>query len=249
MTFYDPVESTFYARCVESLLTSTQLRRYLAQGVVELGAGSGLPVIEAVRRAESTVRVRGFERDPVACDTARRLVDLKGPATYTVTCGDFFTHTATAVERCAIANPPYLPGCPPAASADGVAAPSDGPSLCGGQHGAEITCRVLAGRFDLVMMMVASIADPLGVLAEAAAHGYRLLDWTTRPIRFGQFCREPTVWRRIQEMTAAGEAFHSADEYLLAGVTWLRDPGADLPGADPAVLARLLAAGNAEAAA
>ncbi|MCK9897148.1 methyltransferase [Frankia sp. AgB32] len=240
MTFYDPVESAFYSWCVERLLTSADLRPYTARGVVELGAGSGRPLIDAVRRAESTSRIRGFEHDPQAYRTARRMIDLKGPATYTVELGDFFAHAETAPERCVIANPPYLPARGP------------GPDLYGGRDGAEVTCRLLGGRFDLVMLMVSSIADPLGVLAQAAARGYRLVDWSARPIRFGRHCRQPAVWNRIQALAAAGEAFYGPDEYLLAGITWLRDDGAvadTVPGADPAVLAQVLCAGNGAVAA
>ncbi|SNQ46774.1 conserved hypothetical protein [Frankia canadensis] len=240
-TFYDPVESSFYSWCVERLLASAQLRPLTAAGVAELGAGSGLPLIEAVGRAESAARVRGFEHDPQAFRAARRLVELKAPANYSVEFGDFFAHAVSAQERCVIANPPYLPARPDAAH---------GPDLYGGRDGAEVTRRLLAGPFDLVMLMVSSIADPLGVLTEARDRGYRLLDWAVRPIRFGEHCREPAVWRHIEALTTRGRAFHRADEYVLAGVTWLREGCAPhLPGADPAVLAHVLAPGGERAAA
>jgi hypothetical protein len=240
-TFYDPEESSFYSWCVEWLLTCPDLRPYTADGVAELGAGSGLPLIEAVGRAEATARVRAFEHDPQAFRTARRLVDLKGPANYTVEFGDFFAGVTTARERCVIANPPYLPARPTSA---------DGPDLYGGRHGAEVTRRLLAGPFDLVMLMVSSIADPLDVLAEAGRRGYRLLDWAARPIRFGTHCREPAVWQRIHTLAADGRAFFRPQDYVLAGVTWLRRGRAPhLTGSDPEILAHVLRVGGGEVAA
>ncbi|MCM3886965.1 methyltransferase [Frankia sp. R82] len=241
MTFYDPVESSFYASCVEKVLSSAPLRAHTAAGVVELGAGSGVPVIEAAERVGPTVRVRGFEHDLESYYLARRLVDGAETATYTVEFGDFFTYAAIAKERCVIANPPYLPS--------RSARPGE-PDLYGGPSGAEVTDRILAGPFDLAMLMVASIADPLAVLAQATRHGYQIVDWTVRPIRFGAYCREPAVWRRLQALAADGQAFFHPQEYMLAGITWLRAPLADdLPQADPAVLAGVLTSGAREVAA
>ncbi|KLL12473.1 MULTISPECIES: class I SAM-dependent methyltransferase [Protofrankia] len=237
MAFYDPVESSFYSWCVERLLSCAQLSPYTAAGVAELGAGTGIPLLEAVGRSETLARVRGFERDPDAFRSARRLTELKGPVNYTVQFGDFFRYASGATERCVVANPPYLPGQPRRPGA---------PDLYGGARGAEVTCRILGCSFDLVMVMVASISDPLGVLAEATRCGYRVVDWVTRPIRFGPYCRDPEVWRRIQSLAAAGQAFFHQEGYLLAGVTWIRDHSrAYPPGRDSVVLAQVLSAGAA----
>jgi hypothetical protein len=236
MTFYDPIESTFYSWCVERLLASAELDRYTAGGVVELGAGSGIPLLEAVSRAETTTRIRGFERDPEAFRTARRLVELKGPANYTVELADFFEYAETANERCVIANPPYLPG------SDGAGRGGLG-ALCGGERGAEVTRRLLDGPFDLALLMVASISDPLGVLEEASRRGYRVLDWSVRPITFGRYSREPAVWEQIRAQAEDGRAFFAPDGYLLAGVTWVRDGGSPAAGTDPGALARVLTVG------
>jgi hypothetical protein len=246
MTFYDPIESTFYSWCVERLLASAELDRYTAGGVVELGAGSGIPLLEAVSRAETTTRIRGFERDPEAFRTARRLVELKGPANYTVELADFFEYAETADERCVIANPPYLPGSDlPGSDLPG----SDGAgrgglrTLCGGERGAQVTRRLLDGPFDLALLMVASISDPLGVLEEASRRGYRVLDWSVRPITFGRYSREPAVWEQIRAQAEDGRAFFAPDGYLLAGVTWIRDGGSPAAGTDPDALARVLTVG------
>ncbi|CUU59816.1 hypothetical protein Ga0074812_13221 [Parafrankia irregularis] len=211
--FYDPVESTFYAWCVERLLTSSSAAPYLRDGVVELGAGSGLPIVEALRRCEVPVQVRGFERDPESFRMASRLVALKAPPGYSVEPGDFFDQGLDGPERVAIANPPYL------------AAPTgdtSAPELWGGESGAEVTRRLLSGPFDVLMLMMASIADPLGVIDHAACSGYLVADWCARPIPFGRHSREPVVHRRLRELHAEGRAFSSEAGYLLAGVTLLR---------------------------
>lgn len=211
--FYDPVESAFYSWCVERLLRSPAAAPHLVGGVVELGAGTGLPIIEALSRCEARVPVRGFERDPESFRVASRLVATKAPPGYTVEPGDFFDRGVDGPERVAVANPPYL------------AAPSDDtgtPELWGGESGAEVTRRLLCGPFDVLMLMVASIADPLGVIDHAEGSGYTVTDWYVRPIPFGRHSREPAVHRRIRELGAEGRAFSSDAGYLLAGVTWLR---------------------------
>ncbi|WP_235497857.1 MULTISPECIES: methyltransferase [unclassified Frankia] len=172
--FYDPVEYTFYAWCVERLLSSASVAPYLRDGVVELGAGSGLPIVEALRRCEMPVQARGFERDPESFRIASRLAALKAPPGYSVEPGDFFDRGLDGPERVAIANPPYL------------AAPTgktSAPELWGGESGAEVTCRMLSGPFDVLMLMMASIADPVGVIDHAARSGYLVVDWCARPNR------------------------------------------------------------------
>lgn len=230
--FYDTVESTFYAWCVERLLRSAVAAPHLTGGIVELGVGTGLPVIEALSRCEATVPVRGFERDPDSFRVAARLVDAKGPPGYTVEPGDFFEQALDGPERIAVANPPYL-----AAPADDAGTPE----LWGGESGAEVTRRLLSGPFDVLMLMVASIADPLGVIEHAGLSGYTVQDWSVCPITFGPHSRRAGVHGRIDELRAEGRAFSSGTDYLLAGVTWLRTGSADAGRAE--VLRRVLTAG------
>ncbi|MCL9762726.1 methyltransferase [Frankia sp. AiPa1] len=224
--FYDPVESSFYSWCVERLLRSAAAAPFLGAGIVELGAGTGLPIIEALSRCEATVTVRGFERDPESLRVARRLVAMKAPPGYTVEPGDFFEHGVHGPELVAVANPPYL------------AAPPDDPGtpeLWGGERGSGVTCRLLSGPFDVVMLMVASIADPLAVIDHAEASGYLVADWCVRPIVFGRHSRAAGVQGRLEELRAQGRAFSSDAGYLLAGVTWQRagmPPGGGDPNAD-----------------
>ncbi|WP_232425198.1 methyltransferase [Pseudofrankia inefficax] len=200
--------------------------------------GTGIPLLEAIDRSESSVPVRGYERDPGAYRAARRLADRKGPANYSVEFGDFFEYAARAKERCVVANPPYLPA---------EARRPDGPGLHGGARGAAVTRRILGCPFDLAMLMISSISDPLGVLSEAGRRGYRVLDWAVRPIPFGPFCRDSAVWPILETLAADGQAYFRPEGYLLAGVTWVRDAVARLPGGDAAVLAQVMRAASAGA--
>ncbi|MCK9901593.1 methyltransferase [Parafrankia colletiae] len=230
--FYDTVESTFYAWCVERLLSSAVAAPHLAGGIVELGAGTGLPIIEALSRCEASVPVRGFERDPDSFRVAAHLVAAKGPPGYTVEPGDFFEQALDGPERIAVANPPYL-----AAPADDTGTPE----LWGGESGAEVTCRLLSGPYDVLMLMVASIADPLGVIEHARRSGYAVADWSVCPVVFGPHSCRSGVRGRIDELRTEGRAFSTETDYLLAGVTWLRTGTADPGQAD--VLRRVLTAG------
>lgn len=218
MSFFDPVESGFYASCLENLIQSPSLRPILADGLVEIGAGTAVPVIEALRRCESTVPVRGFELDEQSYRVARRMVEKAGLPNYTVVAGDFFAHTDQAVERCAVGNPPYLPALSSAMGAS---------ELWGGDDGAEVSRRVLSSGFDLVMLMVSSISDPEGLLDHAHQAGYSVLDWTARPITFGRYSRHEAVRSRIDDLGRRGKAFFTDDAYVLAGVTWIRRPAVD----------------------
>jgi len=232
MPFFDPIESGFYASCLENLLADTRCAPFLADGVVELGAGTGIPMVEALRRQESTVQVRGFELDDRSSEVARRTVEKAGLANYQIVHGDFFDGAHTGGERCAVANPPYLP------------APGDAPELWGGDTGAEVARRVLSEGFETVLLLVSSISDPVGLLDHAWAAGYRVSDWMARPIVFGRYTRDRRVSRRVGELARGGRAFFTPESYVIAGVTWVSEPrGLD----DRDALTQVLTAGHAEA--
>lgn len=243
MTFYDPVESTFYGWCVERLLTSPRLAPLLTDGIVEIGAGTAVPVVDALRRSASEVRIQGFERDRQAYLAAAATVAREALPNYTVVQGDFFsiregpTGEGSVGEspRCAIGNPPYLPA---------AEAMTRAPGLWGGRNGSEVARQVLSCGFDAVMLMTASISDPIAVLEHGRKEGYTVRDWMIQPIPFGGYSRERTVRRRIAELAEEGRAFFAPDSYLLAGVTWTRAATAEPDGAD--VLERVLtSAGSA----
>jgi hypothetical protein len=233
MSFFDPVESGFYGSCLEGLLTSPRLVPLLSDGLVEIGAGTAVPVIEALRRSESTASVRGFELDEPSFRIASRMIEKAGLPNYTVACGDFFASVDQLPERCAVGNPPYLPAPNQAMGA---------PELWGGDDGAAVSRRVLSSGFDVVMLMVASISDPRGLLEHARRAGYSVFDWSARPISFGRYSWDAAVRGTIDALGRGGKASFTATSYVLAGVTWVRRDSA-LGAAAPdqsAVLARVL---------
>jgi hypothetical protein len=232
LPFFDPVESGFYAACLENLLRNDRLRSTLADGVVELGAGTGIPMVEALRRQQSPIPVRGFERDERSVGVAARVVAEARLANYRILHGDFFDGVRGGPERCAVANPPYLP------------APGHAPELWGGTSGADISRRMLSAGFEVVLLLVSSISDPVGLLEHARTAGYRVVDWMARPIVFGAYTRDTHVSRRIGELARQGQAFFTPDTYVIAGVTWVADPTA--PEQDEA-LTQVLMSGRATA--
>ncbi len=274
MPFFDPLESTFYGHCVERLLTSKDLAPLLADGIVELGPGTGRPVVEALRRSGSRVPITGYELDADSARIANRATARAELGNYPVVQGDFFAATeepgarqhgdpadgrkagvvdlpvgpgrdaAARRARCAIGNPPYLPA---------IARPVGVSQLWGGHDGAHVARRVLSQEMDVVLLMIASISDPVGLVRHARAAGYRIADWSVRPIPFGRYAHQPWVSRRIGELARSGRAFFGPEGYLLAGVTWVRGGAlagaagaADEPDDAATVLRRILtAAGSA----
>jgi hypothetical protein len=232
MPFFDPIESGFYASCLQNLLTDKRLGPVLTDGLVELGAGTGIPMIEALRRQESTVPVRGFELDERSSQIAARIVEKAGLANYQIVHGDFFDGAHDGRERCAVGNPPYLP------------APGHAPELWGGDTGAEISRRVLSEGFDTVLLLTSSLSDPVGLLDHAQTAGYRVMDWMARPVTFGAYTRDRRVSRRLSELASDGHAHFTPKTYVIAGVTWTVDPTSP---DDREALTQVLTAGNARA--
>ncbi|MCM3926225.1 methyltransferase [Frankia sp. AiPs1] len=242
MPFFDPIESTFYGHCVERLLMSPELAPLLAGGIVEIGPGTARPVVEALQRSGSRVPITGYELDAEAARMASRAAAGVELGNYTVVQGDFFAATAPGAPavsarpaRCAIGNPPYLPA---------TVRPVGASHLWGGHDGAHVARRILSAEMDVVLLMIASISDPVGLVQHARAAGYRVADWLVRPIPFGRYSRLPWVSRRIGELARSGRAFFGPEGYLLAGVTWVRagDPiaAADEPDHGATVLRRIL---------
>ena len=212
--FYDPVESPFYGICVERLILCSAEH---GEHIRELGAGTGRPVIEALRRHTGfTGLIRGYEINPDSCATARALIRAHGiEDRYEVHNRDFFTSTNSRLEACAIANPPYLP-----AATNHI----DAPELWGGTDGGDVTRRIMSVGFRRVMLMISSYSNPVGVISHALNAGYVLVDWLTRPIAFGVHSRQSRVHQQIRTLASNGLAFVSDSHYLLSGTLWTKSP-------------------------
>jgi methylase of polypeptide subunit release factors len=216
--FFDAVESEFYSYMVQCLLG-----RHLAEApttrVVELGSGTGTPVIDAIARTDFRGHVQGWDinSEAVAVSNANA-IEAGVQAHYRVSHGDFFDCGARSGERYAVGNPPYLP-----CLTDDIA----DPGLWGGPDGNDVAHSVLSLDFAVVMLIVSSLADPAAVLRHAASRGYRVIDWAVRPVTMGRFSREPAVYHRIMELQNRKRAHTRGAVYAIAGVTWRVGRGDD----------------------
>lgn len=216
--FFDAVESQFYSYMVQCLL-GRHLAGTRAPRVVELGSGTGTPVIDAIAGTDFRGHIQGWDinAEAVAVSNANA-VEAGVHAHYRVSHGDFFDCGARHGERYAISNPPYLP-C--------LTGDIANPGLWGGRDGNDIAHGVLSLDFAVVMLIVSSLADPAAVLQHAASRGYRVIDWAVRPVKMGKFSREPAVQRRIVELQNRRRAHTRGTAYAIAGVTWRAGRGDD----------------------
>lgn len=208
-------ETAFYAQCIRQLAFARA-----PATVAEFGPGAGTAVIAELTDVPN-VSVRGIEIDAASAGSARAAIIAAGlRGRYDVTLGDFLSQPPQA--DCLIANPPYLPSC------------ADGPRLtalepetlallrqcAGGPTGSEISQELLRLHYPLVMMLVASHADPLAIFRTAREYGYWVTGWLTRPVTFGAL--HVPVLPVIRELQAAGRAFvlPASETYLLSGVLW-----------------------------
>lgn len=232
--FFDPVESEFYGYTVRRLL-SRHLASIPATRVVELGSGTGAPVVDAIARTGFRGHIHGWDINTEAVAVSNTNASEAGLETYyRVTHGDFFDARARRGEHYVIGNPPYLP-C--------LTKDIANPELWGGEDGNQVARRALSLKFSIVMLIVSSFADPSALLQHAASEGYRVIDWAVLPLTMGRFSREPPVYRRILELQDEGRAYAREMQYAIAGVTWQAEGGDDK--ADQ-VLRALEAAGEEE---
>ena len=85
--------------------------------------------------------------------------------------------------------------------------------------------------FRSLILLISSFSNPLSIIEHARDHGYKVLDFTVRTMRFGIYSSEPEVCDRIAQLSSQCEAFVSAERYCVAGVAWVKNPGAvDLSG-------------------
>jgi hypothetical protein len=95
----------------------------------------------------------------------------------------------------------------------------------GGHDGSSVTKRIIECGFECLVLLVPSFSNPVSIINFAASHGYRVLDFAARTMRFGVYTNEPKVRARIAELSKQGEAFVSADRYCIAGVAWVKGRG------------------------
>jgi methylase of polypeptide subunit release factors len=223
--FRDREESEFYAQCVRDFLFRHGYELLENKEVVELGVGTGETIAELIKYHDFTGKITGYEIDADSFEYAQQvLTDQSVADRYIVINQDFFTAVRNlVVGGCVISNPPYLPA---------NERPAQMPELWGGIDGSQVTKRIIEYGFEHLILLVSSFSNPLSIIEHALSHGYRVLDFAVRTMRFGAYSSQPAVCERIAQLSRQCEAFVSADRYCVAGVAWVRNPEvADLSGA------------------
>lgn len=223
--FRDREESEFYAQCVRDFLFRHGYELLENKEVVELGVGTGETIAELIKYHDFTGKITGYEIDAASFEYAQQVVSDHSVADrYMVINENFFSAVRNLmVGGCVISNPPYLPA---------HERPAQMPELWGGPDGSEVTKRIIEYGFEHLILLVSSFSNPLSIIEHALSHGYRVLDFAVRTMRFGPYSSQPAVGERIAQLSRQYEAFVSVDRYCVAGVAWVKNPKvADLSGA------------------
>lgn len=222
--FKDREESEFYAQCVRDFLFRYGYELLENKEIVELGVGTGETIVELLKYHDFVGKINGYEIDRASYECAQKLiVDHSVGDRYMAINENFFTAVRNVVVGgCAISNPPYLPA---------YERPAQMPELWGGIDGSQVTKQIIECGFEHLILLVSSFSNPLSIIEHALSHGYKVLDFTVRTMRFGIYSSEPKVFERIAQLSSRYEAFVSADRYCVAGVAWVKNPGViDLSG-------------------
>lgn len=213
--FRDREESEFYAQCVRDFLFRHSYELLENKEIVELGVGTGETIVELFKYHGFTGNIRGYEIDRDSYEYAHQLVEKYAVGDrYIVINDNFFKAVrASVASGCAISNPPYLPAADRSIQI---------PELWGGPDGSLVTKQIVECGFEHLVLLVSSFSNPLSIIDYAASHGYRVLDYAVRTMRFGMYSSEPKVRERIAELSDGRKAFVSADRYCVAGVAWVK---------------------------
>jgi hypothetical protein len=214
--FKDREESEFYAQCVRDFFFRHGYELLKNKEIVELGVGTGETIAELLKYHNFTGKIKGYEIDRASYEYAQKVItDHSVADRYAVINEDFFAAVrSSVVGGCVISNPPYLPA---------YERPAQMPELWGGIDGSQVTKGIIEYGFEQLILLVSSFSNPLSVIKHASSHGYKVLDFTIRTMRFGIYSSEPKVCERITQLSSQCEAFVSADRYCVAGVAWVKN--------------------------
>ncbi len=207
MVFTDSKESSFYSRCVKRFLLDA--RPSSPTEITEFGCGDAVTMARYLARSRYPGVIRGYEINRESYLRARKTIKDAGVSTrYIVKQADFF---ATRHDRrgALIVNPPYLPAPAPRLPM---------PELWGGRDGTRVVKRLIDLGFDQLMMLVASISDPIGVIRHAMRRSYRVVDFSVITLPFGKYTLEPIVFHQIQRLASRGKALVRSTDYQVAAV-------------------------------
>jgi hypothetical protein len=199
--FVCPIESGTYSAALRRLVFSKG-KRY---SVDEFGTGTGAPLVLALRGSGFRGVVRGFETNKTAVTTANSLIHRAGLQDICVVRNQSFFCPDREMGDVLIANPPFLP----AHDQDSLRTPSLPilADLYGGPNGNELSKDLLNQGYSTVMMLVASISDPVSLIEDAQKIGFGITDFQVTNIPFGQYSRQSPVQSRLRAMVREGKAF------------------------------------------
>jgi hypothetical protein len=209
MVFTDSEESTFYSRCVKKFLLDAKSPPQTE--ITEFGSGDAGTMARYLARSRYPGVIRGYEINRESYLRARRSIKDSGVSTrYIVKRADFF---AMRHDRrgALIVNPPYLPAPAPHLAM---------PELWGGRDGTRVVKRLIDLGFDQLMMLVASISDPIGVIRYARRRSYRVVDFSIITLPFGKYTLEPIVFHQIQRLASRDKALVRNADYQVAAVSF-----------------------------
>lgn len=207
MVFTDSEESIFYCRCVKKFLLDVKPHPQIE--ITEFGSGDAGAMARYLARSRYRGVVRGYEINKESYLRARRSIQDSGVATrYMVKRADFFTARHDR-GGALIVNPPYLPAPAPRLVM---------PELWGGPDGTRVVKRLIDEGFDQLMMLVASISDPIGVIKYAQRRSYRVVDFSITTLLFGKYTLDPIVFHQIQRLASRGKALVRSTSYQVAAV-------------------------------
>lgn len=217
--FFCPEESYFYSQCLEKMVLN---RCTNSDVVIEFGSGDGSPVIHSLLRTPFKGIIHGYELNPQSYKIAQSRIQQYGLSDrYIVRNQCFFEGYKQSPANYLISNPPYLP------------APDNDiymPSLHGGTDGATIAKRLFSVGCDRVFSLISAYSNPVETIESAIGKGYKAIDFTIAPLKFGYYSSEPKVKETISALRRDRKAFYSPNIYLLAGVLFEKnhDGNADL---------------------
>ncbi len=214
--FWDPEESHFYAMALRAFLRDQKFVRAERHELVELGVGSGRPMLEVLLDRDLDVKVTGYDISERAVAYAQKLAaEHNVRDRYEVCLGNFFMHSPSSYAI-AVSNPPYIP----APNSDGLSMPE----LWAGVEGTNFTTGLINGKYNRLIVILSGYSNPLAVIEYAAQRGYSVANFMIKTIQLGPWSREDKVFNHIKMLAAQGKAFLQGDRYCLAAVAWTRSP-------------------------
>jgi SAM-dependent methyltransferase len=232
-------ESMRYSLGIQTLVFERLRKQNISPTIVELGCGTGEPVVHALLNSGYTGVVYGFDINSDAVHAANALIRRFGLShNYIVRHESFFESTSLPKADYLISDPPYIPGDDPSLLLL--------PDIWGGPEGNDISTKLLSCGYRNAFLEISSYANPEAVIQHARALGYKIVDFTITQMPLGVYSRQDIVMRRLCEMRGGGKAFFTDNCYLV-GSTFFTKINHDEPDLSEELLSCLTSLDRFEA--